>query len=222
MKIHELWHSSDANDWTNALSRYWNYVKPANTSLEKELNELDSKNVQMMSAVEFYNFMLDRYFKWKYTVPKRYATTTLHFKKYQSDNDFKELLLIKQRLFDFDKNDIRLGLEIATSIKGLGTAGGSGLLSLLFPHYFGTVDQFAVKALCEIEDLSEINELRKMNPDNLTIRNGVILIQIMRKKSLENNRDFKTDFWTPRKIDMILWTYGRDKQKIKETCDLKI
>jgi len=32
----------------------------------------------------------------------------------------------------------------------------------------------------------------------------VVLIQIMRDKAVENNRTFKTDAWTPKKIDEIL------------------
>ena len=97
---------------------------------------------------------------------------------------------------------------IATSIRGLGTAGASGLLSILFPQHFGTVDQFAVKALCQIEDLPEIETIRSMNPEGLTIRDGVLLIKILRVKAADNNRLFGGDFWTPRRIDMVLWTLG--------------
>jgi hypothetical protein len=48
-----------------------------------------------------------------------------------------------------------------------------------------------------------------MNPEGLTIKDGVVLIQIMSAKAAENNRQFQTTDWTPRKIDKILWTYGR-------------
>jgi hypothetical protein len=45
-----------------------------------------------------------------------------------------------------------------------------------------------------------------MNPDNLSLINGMVLINIMFRKAKENNEIFGTDFWTPRKIDMILWS----------------
>jgi hypothetical protein len=106
---------------------------------------------------------------------------------------------------NFDTSDISNGLSIAKEIKGLGFSGASGLLSLIYPKHFATDDQFAVKALCQISGLTDIIEILKMNPENLTLKNGVLLINIMRKKAKENNQLFSTEFWTPRKIDMILW-----------------
>ena len=44
-----------------------------------------------------------------------------------------------------------------------------------------------------------------MNKNNITLKNGVILISIYRQKANELNIKFNTNFWTPRKIDMILW-----------------
>ena len=92
-------------------------------------------------------------------------------------------------------------LSIAKEIYGIGIVGASGLLSLII----ATADQFAVKALCHIPSLSESSEIKKMKLDNLTLRNGIVLITIMRRKAKENNKIFGTDFCTPRKIDMILW-----------------
>ena len=48
-----------------------------------------------------------------------------------------------------------------------------------------------------------------MNPEGLKIKDGIILVNIMKEKAAELNAKFNTDFWTPRKIDMILWAYGR-------------
>jgi hypothetical protein len=121
----------------------------------------------------------------------------------------KSLENIKKNLFSFNLNNIEEGLRITSEIKGLGIAGASGLLSLLFPKYFGTVDQFVVKALCGIDDLPQCSIVQKMNPGSLNLKDGFILIKIMRLKTSELNSTFKTDTWTPRKIDMILWTYGR-------------
>jgi len=45
---------------------------------------------------------------------------------------------------------------------------------------------------------------------SLTVSEGALLIDIYRRKASENNRNFGTTVWTPRKVDKILWTYGRE------------
>ena len=94
-------------------------------------------------------------------------------------------------------------------IRGLGTAGASGLLSLIFPEKYGTVDQFIVKRLLEVADLPELEAVKKMNPEGLTVKEGVLLIEIMQRKAVDLNQQFETDEWTPRKIDKAMWGYGR-------------
>ena len=46
-----------------------------------------------------------------------------------------------------DPSDVGAALQTALAIRGLGTAGASGLLALLYPRDLTTVDQFVVKAL---------------------------------------------------------------------------
>lgn len=207
----KLWHSKDERDWLTALDRYWDYVKDENLELERELiYRLDARLVNGFNEQRWYVFLRDKYFRWKYTAPNRYATTTYSLQKYIEQNSLNELYLIKKELFNFNKEDIKAGLKIAKQIKGLGAAGASGLLALLFPRYFGTIDQFAVKALLQIDGLPEHAALKKMNPDNLSISNGVVLVGIMRRKAQELNQLFCNDSWTPRKIDMILWGCARE------------
>ena len=205
ISISNLWKSQSPDNWNSALKNYWNYVNPKNIALEQELNDLQINQIINFSQIEWYNFLHDRYFRWKYTAPNRYVTTTRSLKKYKELNQLDILFDIKKRLMNFDTSDISKGLSIAKEIKGLGFSGASGLLSLIYPNHFGTIDQFAVKALCQIPELPEIKEIEKMNPENLTLINGILLINIMIKKAKENNNIFGGDFWTPRKIDMILW-----------------
>jgi hypothetical protein len=203
MHINEFWYSTNQKDWLNALDNYWASIGENNIQLEQEMDNLEPNNVQNMNQQEWYNFLLNKYFRWKYQ-PNRYATTKKYFKKYQEENRLNELYDIKNQIFAFDKENIMLGLKI--KIEGMGVPGRSGLLSLLFPNYFGTVDQFVVKALRNIEDLPEKEQLLRMKPEKLEIDDGIILIRIMRQKSIELNNLFGTNFWTPRKIDMILWS----------------
>jgi hypothetical protein len=207
--IADLWVSENPKAWEDALKRYWNLVKPQNRALEQSLDTLDLELLRRMDANGWYKFLRDEYFRWKYTAPNRYRTTTSNLHRYDDDNELGDLDQIRVRLLDLDPDYIRSGLETAHAIQGLGTAGASGLLALMYPKHFGTVDQFVVKALRQVQGLPEAEALTRMKPGSLTIKDGVLLINILRRKAADNNRVFKSDAWTPRKLDMVLWTYGR-------------
>ncbi len=209
MTINELWHSSDERAWNEALERYMRFVKPADVGLVRNLEPLDLERVRLLDAQGWYAFLYHEYFRWKYTAANRLATTRKSLSKYVELGTLDELLSIKDRLFSLPKQDIGQALRVASSIRGLGIAGASGLLTLMYPDNFGTVDQFVVKALREVDDLPQRHALERMNPEGLKPADGAILIQIMRDKAADNNRKFMTDVWTPKKIDEILWTYGR-------------
>lgn len=116
---------------------------------------------------------------------------------------------IQKVIFNTDLNQTKELLSAASHIHGLSTAGASGLLSILFPSHYGTVDQFVVKSLLKINNLPEHDRLTQMNPERLYIRDGVLLEQILRTKAKDLNDKFQSTMWTPRKIDMVLWSYGR-------------
>ncbi len=203
-KIQNLWQSEDSATWEDALSKYWDYVKPENLALEHEMDRLDASAVQGMNSQEWYDFLLLKYFKWKFTAANRYATTTKHLRLY-AESGLEPLRAIKEEVFQVQSGDIEEGIAAAKKIPGLGTAGASGLLSLLFPHEYGTVDQFVVKALAQVPTLLELDSVSAMNPESLSASDGLVLIRIMKQKSLVLNESFGTDSWTPRKIDMVLW-----------------
>lgn len=83
-------------------------------------------------------------------------------------------------------------------------------MALLFPAKFGTVDQFAVRALRKVRSLPERDKLRCRDPERLTIPDGVVLVEIMRRKAVSLNELFSTSKWTPRKVDKLLWASERD------------
>ena len=205
----EMWNTNAPDLWRKALNRYWSFVKQSNLALEREMQELDVEAVRVMNPQEWYSFLLEKYFRWKYTAPNRYASTTKMLRSYAENNELLALHAIKERLFALDKDNLQQCLALASSIRGLGTAGASGLLAVLFPAHFGTVDQFEVKALAKIPELPERDLIAAMNPESLKLREGAILIRIMRRKAAELNRAFSTTEWTPRKVDMVLWTCAR-------------
>ena len=144
-----------------------------------------------------------------YTAPNRYASTTNILRSYAANNELAALHSIKERLFAVDRDNIQQCLAVASSIRGLGIAGASGLLAVLFPGHFGTVDQFTVKALAKIPDLPEAHLIAAMNPESLKLNEGTVVIRIMRRKSEELNRVLSTADWTLRKVDMVLWACAR-------------
>lgn len=207
MELTHLWNSNSEEEWNIALEQYWELVKPANISLENKMETLSPNYIRNLTAEGFYEFLYDEYFVWKYTAKNRLATTHMHLQRYITEKRVNDLDRIREELFSFDLENIKKGLEIASSIHGLGIAGASGLLALLFPKYFGTVDQFVVLDLMSIRDINQIDLIKLMNPDNLRLKDGVELIKIMKERAGELNRMNNTDKWTPRHIDKVLWAY---------------
>jgi hypothetical protein len=208
-RTREMWNSNDPGLWQTALTRYWTFVKASNLELEKEMDRLNAETVKVMNPKAWFEFLLEKYFRWKYTAPNRYGSTTKMLRTYASNNELAALHAIKERLFAAEKDNIQQCLSIASLIRGLGIAGASGLVAVLFPAQFGTVDQFVVKALAKISDLPEKNLIAAMTPESLKLNEGTILIRIMRRKAAELNGVSSLVRWTPRKVDMVLWTCGR-------------
>ena len=218
--ISDLWASRNQKAWSDALARYWNMPSVLkNLGLETRMNKLNSAAIKSLSQQEWYDFLKDEYFPWKYTASHRLASTRKYLRKYEETNSLGELFSLKEKLFAFNPSNIQEGLEIAEKIKGLGWAGASGLLAVLFPKWFGTADQFMVKALCEIESLPEREKLLEMRPEDLKEKDAVLLINLMRRKATDLNALFGTDEWTPRKIDMLLWATrnGADARCLSRT-----
>lgn len=212
--IAKLWRSDNSSDWGKALNNYWAFLEEENPKalpIEIEMDNLHKKidMIRSMDEQSWYDFLYYKYFPWKFTAPNRLATT----RKLLEQNDKKKLYHIKERIFSFNKEDIIVGLELVSGatggIKGLGPAGASGLLAVLFPEHFGTADQFVIKALMNIPDLSEYEQIKRMKPEQFTLKDAEVLILIMKKKSTELNSLLKSTEWTPRKIDMILWSFSR-------------
>lgn len=212
MKITEIWASNDEATWKLALKNA-NEETGRDDFIETKLSKLNVDYIKNLSTEEFYHFLYEYYYIWKYTAKNRLTTTRNSLKKYESDSNWNELMEIQGELFSFELNNTLLGLKIVTRIKGLGVAGGSGLLALLFPSYFGTVDEQATKALLITEEYEDDPIINKMNLQNIDIEDAIYLNQIYKKKAYELNKQFNSYSWTPRDIDVILWFY-RNEDKL--------
>lgn len=207
--ISSLWNHGSEIAWKEALDYYYQILRVEELALDRYMESIDADEIAQMPVDAFYAFLYDEYFVWKYTAKNRLATTRKSLRWYMEENRLSELAGIQKSLFSADHEDIEKCLSIAAGIRGLGTAGASGLLSILFPKSFGTIDQYVVRALREVEGLPYEAELAKMNPDSLNIKNGALLIRILREQAARLNQKYNTDFWTPRKIDMVFWAFGR-------------
>jgi len=205
MHINEVWSTNNHLYWENLLTIYWTRIKENRMEIEKELNNLKIDALINMSKEDWYDFLYNKYFYWKYTSPNRLVTTRFQLHKYLETDTLDELNDIRKKIITLNHDDIKKALAVVQQIKGLGIAGASGLLALLYPTEYATVDQFVVGALREIE--SQKHFVEKMNPESLTLKNGVLLINIMKEKAKILNETNDTTFWTPRKVDMALWAY---------------
>src|SRR5205807_1354371 len=106
-------------------------------------------------------------------------TTSGVLRREMANFDARQILLrIRDQLLRADPSDAQAAVELASRIPGLGTAGASGLLALMYPQSFGTVDQFVVKALRQIPEFGANPAFAKMNPQGLTSRDADFLIRI--------------------------------------------
>jgi hypothetical protein len=234
MDIKTLWESQNEQDWRDALDDYWQIPSvKRNISLERLMCRLDADAVRALGPREWYEFLREEYFRWKFTECKHLLKNQTHLWEYEKTNTLSDLASIRDSLFEFDLRDISEGLERAEKIHGLSWSAGSGLLAVLFPKWFGTVDRFVVKSLYEIESLPERQRVLAMVRvskgrqvvKTLSQKDAVLLIAIMRRKAAELNVLFgrgesDPQRWTPREIDMILFASRPQKARSKGALKL--
>lgn len=220
-RVGDLWRTGGEADWLGALTSYENYMRAEVGALDQELDPLNLDMIRQLDAEAWYKFLHEKYFPWKYTAHNRLATTRRQLERHRAEG-LAGLLRTKERMLGFDKQDIALGLEIVTSIHGLGPAGASGLLALMYPEAFGTVDEFLVSAISEIEHIpnrekiwriaSRLNECKRQRKSfTLSKNDAEQLITAMKFMANQLNRRFSTNTWTPRLVDKALWALGHQQ-----------
>lgn len=203
--LEKLWKYGSKEEWIKSIEMYDNVVKRNNSVVEQKLNNMKPDDFKKMSGEDFYKFLKDDYLSWKYTDSRRKKTVKNNLEQFY--REFKgEFEKIFSGIFTIDKDDIFLHFANVTRIKGIGAAGASGLLAIIFPEYFGTIDRFVVENLQKIyAETDYADKLNSMKGESLTNYDAILLTKILREKANELNEKFKTKEFTPRKIDMVLW-----------------
>jgi hypothetical protein len=202
--VADLWRSDGAQDWHDALAHYWDLVKMPNRGLEQRLETLDLDRLRRMDARGWYVFLRE-----EGPALNRYGSITKELRALVDAPGVEALDRCRKRLLALDPSDIRTALNAALAIPGLGMVGASGLLSLMYPSAFGLVDEFVVRALREVQGLPEAAVLPRMGGRPLTVRDGVIIIGILRRKAADLSRELD-EVWTPRMIGRVLRAAGRE------------
>ena len=195
------WDSLSQADWDKALKKYNDYLtNDEKASRDARVTLINYSIIRKMSAEEFNDFLYKEFFPWKYTAPNRLATT----RKSLSKMSVNDIGLIKNFLCSPALSDVQL-LDVALKIKGLGPAGATALLSILYPDRFGTLDQFVVKCLQAAPSLSGDHIIRGVNPNSIKKDEALYIIRLMQNKAITLNNAFGTHTWLPRTIDKAVW-----------------
>lgn len=210
MDINDVWFSKDPKIWEEALKDYRRRIESDNKSqieVENKFEKIEAADVQAMSVKDFCNLICEDYFLWKFGTQYLDSKQNSFCGLYFASKGLDDIQTIKDELFSFNVADIKRGLEIVTQIRELSIKGGSGFLAVLFPDHFATIDKYIIRSLKHIAMLPEQDRIVYIKEDRVTLKDGVFLIELMRRKAAELNLLFNTDKWRPRDIDMILWAF---------------
>lgn len=216
----ELWNSSEIEVWHEGLNSYWNIASvQCNLAIEIELDELYKSrgSVLLWDADLWYEFFLDKYLPWKLSSQPTYSHFRENFVRLYDENR-ERLREVMDRLSRLNRRNPEECIELLIGLDYIGIPMATGLLALLFPEDFGTLDRIILRNLKSIPDISSLFGLQNIDEQFLSrkTRRAVNLasnfIHLFRRKAEELNTLFETDAWTPRKIDMALWSI-RDSVK---------
>jgi len=177
--------------------------------IERELERPGLRErIARMDADQFYAFLRDEYFKWKFTSEPERTQNPRYLAQHVSNGTMDRVKRARRNLIN--RGEVSKGASIEMlmgkkgGVHGLAVAGASGLLALVYPEEFGTVDVKLTRALQQVG----LPQVMRINPRAIEVEDAVTMIEIMRVKALELNRMFGANKWTPRLIDRVLWSQG--------------
>lgn len=207
VSIQDVWTSEENSVWCAQIDAYWKYIEAqGKKALEEEMANLNSQLISDSTDGAWRDFLANKYIPWKHSPGRFWRSMQKKFiARYAVQEQQTLLSTVKSRIFACNRGMTKELLDIVDEIYQFGIPSASGLLSLLFPSHFGTVDRFAIESLQRIEEFKGDIEIQRIKPKSISLNDAVHAISIMRVKALENNKLFGTDYWTARRIDMVLY-----------------
>ncbi|MBX9791902.1 MAG: hypothetical protein K2Y37_23510 [Pirellulales bacterium] len=178
-KPFELWRSRRQQDWDQALRAYWDTVPARSMEIERAMDNLSLSRISQMDESDWFLFLRDEYFYWKFMVRKR---NTNYLEK-QSRAELFEIKreLLDMRFSDDDRDGIRRAIRAADKVAGLDVKSATGLLAVMYPKWFGTVDRHVIDCLQTISELPEFDAIQEMSArKNVTVDDATLLVLVMR------------------------------------------
>lgn len=217
----DLWESQDPDVWERCLKAYWDVRSVRNNLATEQEIDIVARHRQTLfdaDASAWYRFLYDKYCPWK--LASQAMCFPEHQRKFRERYaaNLDELDEVKRQIVRADKTDVPRCLKIITCVEGFGIPTGSGLLAVLFPEHFGTIDKLILRAFLSIPSVNTRYHLdewtrnddqyfsKGSKSDSRRYELSSILIGLFVEKAAENNRLFGTSLWTPRTVEMTLWT----------------
>jgi len=216
-----LWRSNEVSAWQDALAKYWNHGPVRrNIDVERHMDRLtaEDRGAILASGGALVDFLDHWYYSWKffaiapYDIPKHQAKVRI---EYATNSDKYNAIARRLGALNADDVDQCLRYVASRSIPGLQLSAGSGLLAVLYPTWFGTVDQHTLRALQTLDD-ERAAWLRRHIPDPKTFfpannndrgrHAAKLMTQLYREKSQELARLDGETGWTPRRVEMVCYT----------------
>ena len=215
-----LWRSNEVSAWRDALAKYWNH-RPVrrNIDVERHMDRLtpEDRDVILASGAALVDFLEHWYYSWKffsiapYDIPKHQAKVRAEYATNPAKYD-----AIARSLGSLNPDNVEqcLTYVASRSIPGLQISAGSGVLAVLYPTWFGTVDQHTLRALQTL-DGDGAEWLRRhipgpetffpANNNDLGRHAAKLMTQLYRQKSQELAQLDEETGWTPRRVEMVCY-----------------
>ncbi len=97
-------------------------------------------------------------------------------------------------------------LTAVSKIPGLGTIGGSGVLALVHPETYGTIDRMVLKSFHDNNEFQFVRTEADFSKDaKFGLEYGALVILRLREIAQQLNEKNRVNSWTPRRVDMVLF-----------------
>ncbi len=202
--LDELFKLKNENEWKKYEDVI--YVKLAGEQdrfIEKRIKK-ELKSLKEMGVGKFFKVLEEEYCGWIKMLPinRRYMIEMYDSEKRNFTDIYRDLVAFiydEEFCEDYCFEYYKKGFAILEQINGVGEVAASGLLAIIHPKRFGIINS----------NVQEI--LNEMFPGEF---HGLEKSALMEEKLLEISKELNTlfggNFWTPRKVDKVLWSVAKN------------